>query len=117
LYREDSNLYLQIGSKSYGPIAEKELLEKPRGKKLTLGIRPEKIKVEKGVREAENTFTSDIELVEDTGKDVYINFNVGEASVQAEVPETEEWETGKEITFGFETRDVMLFDENGDRIK
>ncbi len=114
---KEDKMYLQIDSKNYGPLEKSEMKEIPESKEITLGIRPEKLKIEKGKVEGENKFISEIDLVEDTGTDVYINFNFGDASLQAEVPETEEWEMGEEITFSFEKRDLILFDESGDRIK
>lgn len=114
---KNDKIYLQIEDKDYGPLEKDEIKEIPESEEVTLGIRPEKLKIEKGKIEGENKFTSEIDLVEDTGKDVYINFSFGDASLQAEVPETEEWEMGEEITFSFNKGDLRLFDESGARIK
>lgn len=117
ILEKDNKLYLKLGTKDYGPINKEDLNKVVKGSDLSLGIRPEKLNVKKGDSSEENKFTSEIELVEDTGTSIYIHFNFDGASIEAEVSDTESWEIGDKITFWFEEDMFKLFDEDGKRIK
>lgn len=105
---------LKIGEEEYGAIAEEKFERKPESEKVTLGIRPEKVRTKD--KNDDKKFVSQVDFFEDTGANAYVHFQFNGTSVQADVTEVGEWERGNDYFFWFKKEDIKLFDNDGKRI-
>jgi multiple sugar transport system ATP-binding protein len=70
------------------PGALKQRLERYDGKQLTLGIRPEDLRVADGADPAELSFETVVEVVERLGSEILLDVTVGPSSMVASVEPT-----------------------------
>ncbi len=110
----EDDYILKIGEMEYGSLDRERFEREPTSEKVTLGIRPEKIRLRS--KDDDKKLTSEVNLYEDTGANAYVHFQLNGASVQADVTEEGEWEVGEKYSFWFEKDDIKLFDEDGERI-
>ncbi len=80
------------------------------GQAVTLGIRPENITIGEGLNEDSVILDARVDLVEPTGADTLVIFDVGGKEVTARTAPTAKITTGQTLKFGFSQDNFHLFD-------
>ncbi len=80
------------------------------GQAVTLGIRPENITIGEGLNEDSVVLDARVDLVEPTGADTLVIFDVGGKEVTARTAPTAKITTGQTLKFAFSQDNFHLFD-------
>lgn len=117
LKREGDNFYVDGGSFNLKVPQEKvnefPKLKQYEGKEIVLGIRPEDISdvaVSEFTVTADNSFTSQVEVVEPMGYEINLYLNIGKNSIIARVDPGSKAKVGDNIKVAINTSKVHIFD-------
>ena len=118
LKKEDSDLIFTFG-KNYKIILPQKIrfkLDSYLGKKVILGIRPEKISLVTEANEGENILSGKVEITENMGSDAFIYFKIGKDDFKLKTNSLSytKIKYGSDISVKFNTDNICIFDIESD---
>jgi multiple sugar transport system ATP-binding protein len=90
------------------PESLSDRVDADEGDALTLGVRPERIRL--GDESTPDTITATVEVVEPVGSDNYVYLSVGDDECTIRVPDGVRPSVGSDVEIGFDGSSIHLFD-------
>lgn len=113
LEKNENGFYVRVGKDIIATDKITPSLEKHIGEKVSVGIRPEDITVEKSADGLRGT----LKVQENLGSEAYVHIEYGDSLITARVPETVSKQPGDEILFSVKSHKLHIFSaDSGDNL-
>ena len=92
------------------PAQKTEVLRQHAGKRVTLGVRPEGLRVANGAEVAGSTFDATVDVVEPLGAEILLNVRAGESAIVARVDPATRLSPHENVRLAFDPAKMHFFD-------
>jgi ABC-type sugar transport system ATPase subunit len=111
----DGETHFQAAERGFAPWSMAALGARPRSAEVTLGVRPEHVRLTRGDG---GPVTGTVELVEPVGSVTYVDVRVGATLLKASTDPADDFQDGEPVLVDFVAPRVLFFDTaTGDRVK
>ncbi|HET7669198.1 MAG TPA: sn-glycerol-3-phosphate ABC transporter ATP-binding protein UgpC [Burkholderiales bacterium] len=92
------------------PAHKAEVLRQHSGKRVTLGVRPEALRIANGAEAPGSTFEATVDVVEPLGSEILLNVRAGESAIVARVDPATRVNPHESVRLAFDPAKVHFFD-------